>query len=447
MSIPLKSGRRRRSYADYKPPGSRGPRNDPFRIIVYLVLIAAGIWAYTRQDMLRSELDSLLASTGGDAPAAGDRAADGRAPLEGSEDAESGSSGSLAAQAEAAYSEGQLTTAIDLYREAIEEDPETAAYYVEVARLLIYEAAVQYGETQQEMLREALDAANNAVLVDPFDPAGYAVMGKVYDWQARPDQATSTILQALDIDGDYALAHSYLAEAYVDLDRWEQAQESIEVALSLQPDHVDIRRDYGYVLETLGDYAGAATQYEAALRLHPRIAYLHVSLARIYAAQSRYDEALDRLFDAQLVNPGNALLAYEIGRTYETYIGDAASALEYYERAVERDPGFGRPWQRIGSLRYFEGRYAEAIVAFERAIALEAVPDALYYQIGLAYAYEGRCDTATRYLEEAQTLAEGDERVLEAVQAGFDTCAGEITPGAEETPEATDEADGDDGEA
>ncbi len=436
MGIPLRDKRRRgrrRSYADYRPPNREsGPRNDPFRIIFYLVLIAGGIWVYFNRDMVRAEI--FEGGEGGISPVS--VAAPRSAPA-----ADVTPAADLSALAEQAYQEGQLTQAVDYYYQAAQAAPEQVDNYVQIARLLVFESAVQYGDRRLEMLDEALQAANNAILADPFDPAGYAIMGKVYDWQGRPDQASSTILQALDIDPEYALAHSYLAEALVDLQRWDQAQESIDRALALQPDHVDIRRDYGYILETLGDYSAAATQYETALRLHPKLSYLHMALGRIYRELGRYDDALDRFFEAQLISPTNALIVYEIGRTYEIYIGDPNSAMEYYQRSTDLDASYGSPWLRMGTLRYFEGRYADAIVAFERALALDAVSPDLYFQIGLAYAYEGRCDTALTYLEQAQSQAPEDERIQDAVQTGFEVCSqptpvpvdvlGTPTPGGE----------------
>jgi tetratricopeptide (TPR) repeat protein len=425
VGIPLKEQRRRirrRSYANYKPPSpNRGPRNDLFRIVVYLVLIAAGVWAYRNQETVRTWLFE------------GTSPAEGRPAVSAVADSTERTAAQVAdgdtppsileEQAEAAYQEGNLPEAVDLYRQAAEADPNNVNNHVQVARLLIYEAGLMTSDDSTAALDEALEAANDAVLVDPYDPAGYAIMGKVYDWQGRPDQASSTILQALDIDEDYALAHSYLAEAFVDLDRWEQAQQSIEQALSLEPNNVDIRRDYGYVLENLGDYAAAATQYEAALSLHPRLPYLHVALARVYRELDDYESALDHLFEAQAAAPSNAVIAFEIGRTYETYIGDTDEALSYYERVVDLDDSFGNAWQRMGSLRYFAGHYADAIVAFEQALALDSLPDELLYQVGLAYAQEGRCDTAQTYLDEAQAAAGENELILEAIQSGYDICS------------------------
>lgn len=438
MSISLKERRRkkgRRSYADWKPPGrNNGPRNDPFRIVFYLVLIAGGIWVYFNQDLVRAELfggtvegetrEGIVTSTRTSSP-------DGNVLTAG--DAE--------AEAEAAYAQGQLADAIELYRQAAEAAPDNTNNYVQIARLLIYESSISVGEERATLLDEAMEAAETAILVDPYDPAGYAIKGKVFDWQGRPDQAASTLLRALDIDKDYALAHGYLAETYVDLNRWEQAQQSIEQAVSLDGNHVDVRRDYGYMHEMFGDYSAAATQYEAALNIHPRLVPLRLSLARVYRELGQYDEALDQLFEAQTVNPSSALVAYELGRTYESYIGDTESALEYYGRATELAENFGSPWLRMGSLRYFNGRYADSIVAFERAIALEALPDTLKYQVGLAYANEGRCETATQYLEDAMAIAQ-DETVLDAITAGYEMCeAPTPEPGELETPE------GDEGEA
>lgn len=437
MGISLKDQRRRgrrRSYADYRPPERNPrPRNDLLRIILYLILIGGGVWAYFNQDKVLSVIQGEGAppETAALAGEEGETAGTQR-PSEADPEV-APAAGDLEAQALDAYASGQLEMAIEYYQQAAELEPAMVRYYVEQARLLIYLSALQYGTAHDESLEAAADAANRATLEAPFEPAGYAILGKVYDWQGRPDQAQSTIARALELDADYALAHSYLAEAQVDLDRWEQSQETIAVALDLAPDNLDVRRDYAYILERLGDYASAATQYEAALQINPNLAFLRIALARAYRVEGQYDAALDQLFSAQVTDPDNPIIAFEIGRTYETYVGDPNEAIANYETATDMDPSYPLPWLRLGTLRYFQGRYADAISAFERSLALETETLDLLYQIGLSYAYEDRCDTAIRYLSQAYDQAEGDERILDAVSTGYELCA-QPTPLPPATP-------------
>ena len=429
MGIPLRKGRRRRrSYADYRPPRYRqGPRNDPFRILFYLLLIAGAIWVYFNREAVRAYLAvqtpqaepaSVSAQVGTPAPDINEVLAQ------------------TVAQAEQAYQEGRLAQAVDLYRKAAEMNPANVGYHVQIARLLLFNSAMQYGEQRRATLSEAEAAANDAITADPFHPAGYAILGKVYDWQNRPDQALSTIRQALDYDPNYAVGIAYYAEALVDLDRWDEATETIEQALALAPNDVDVRRDYAYILERLGDYASAATQYETALRLHPNLPYLHMALGRTYRELGRYTEAQDQFFAAQLIEPSNALIAFELGRTYESYVGDPATALQYYQRAVELDEAFTNAWLRVGALHFYAQNYAEAIAAYERALGLGATNNEVHYQLGFAYAQQGACAEAIPHLREAQAAAQDNQRVLDIIAQGYEACSQIMPTPAPVTPTA-----------
>ncbi len=425
MGIPIRSRKRgRRSYADYKPPGRRQPpRSDPFRVVFYLILIAGALWVYLNPETVRGLLVTQVEEA---------------ARVTGPTPTASADPTNYAAQAEQAYQAGNLSEAIEYYRQASEVSPNTVDYPFQVARLLVFRSAMEYGQTREATLQEALDAANKAILADPFAPHGYAILGKIKDWQGRPEEGLSDLQRALEADGTFALGHSYMAEALVDLDRWDQAQTTIQHALSLDPNNVDIRRDYGYILENLGDYASAATQYEAALQLHPNLPYLRMALGRVYRVLGRYDEALDQFFTTQTLMPASALIPFEIGRTYETYIGDPNSALENYQAAVDLDAGFASPWVRIGTIQYTQGFYSEATASFERALALGVNNVDVQYQLGLAYANQGQCGEALPHLQQARAQAEGDERIIDLVNSGFELCA-EPTPtpgvvGATPTP-------------
>lgn len=425
MSIPIGRGRRpRRSYADYKPPNRKtGPRSDPFRIVFYLVAIAAVVWVWRNprqvMDLVGSQIPQNI-----NAPA-----------IAGGATTPTPEPGQFAVQAEQAYQEGRLSDAIELYRQAADYAPNNVDYPFQTARLLVFQSAMQYGDRRKDTLVEALAAAEKTILADPERPEGYAITGKVMDWQGRVDEAASQISRALGIDKNYALGYSYQAEVLIDQTRWDQAQESIDKALELDPNNVDVRRDYGYVLENMGDYAGAATQYETAVQIHPKLSYLRMALGRTYRTNGRYQEALDQFFTVSTIEPTNALIPFEIGRTYETYIGDPNSAIQQYDHAIELDQDFASPWMRVGTLRYVQGSYVQAIPALARALELGIETVDVYYQLGLSYANEGQCRDAVTHLQKAQNLAEGDQRILDAIQTGFEIC--EQTPTGPATPTPT----------
>lgn len=420
MSIKLRGTRNRRSYADYKPASRKqGPRNDPFRIIFYLVLIAGAVWVYLNSNMIRRDvlkqvgnvnLNSTVSQLG-PTPTATPQ------PEQ------------FAGLAQEAYKAGNVDKAIDLYTKAGDYAPSSVEYHFQVARLLLFKSALQTGAAQENTLKKASDAANKTILANPEKPDGYAILGKILDWQGHPDQAITQISRALETDKNYAPGNSYMSEALVDLKRWDQAEVSIDLARSLDPKNPDILRDYGYFLESQQDYVGAATQYEAALAIEPNQPYIKMSLALNYRSTQKYTEALDQLFAVDTLSPKNPLVEYQIGLTYESYVGDQASALKYYQQSTQADPNYASPWIRLGAIHYVQGSYQQAIPDFEQAIKLGVTDKpSIFVQLALAYANQNRCDQALVNLQKAEALVKPEQTdLLDQIKQGYKQCPA-LTP-------------------
>jgi tetratricopeptide (TPR) repeat protein len=411
LSIKLGGTRHRRSYADYKSPSRKQPpRSDPFRIVFYLLVIGGALWVYRNAPAIRKELFSQVANspqiqTGPAATA-------------------SPQPDQFAKLAGEAYKAGDVPKAIELYTEAGKYAPNSVEYHFQVARLLVFTSALQTGSQHDATLKQALDAANKVILANPERPEGYAIFGKILDWQGQPDQALAQISRALEIDKNYGLGNAYMAEALVDLQRWDQAQTAIDLARSIDPKNPDILRDYGYVLETLGDYGSAATQYQASLAIEPNQPYVELSLARANRTIGKTSAALDELFAVDTLSPKTPLVLFEIGLTYETYVGDATSALKYYDQATQADPNYAPPWIRLGTIHYAQGSYQQAIPAFEQAIKLGITDKPrIYIELGVAYANQSRCDLAIPNLQKAQSLIQPDDQEsLNLIKAGLKLC-------------------------
>jgi len=90
-------------------------------------------------------------------------------------------------QAEEFYSEGKLTLAITAYKEAISSDPDNAANYIALARLQVFSG--QYDE--------AVENAQNALLINSENPMAHAVQGWALGFQEKYGEAEREIQKAL----------------------------------------------------------------------------------------------------------------------------------------------------------------------------------------------------------------------------------------------------------
>jgi tetratricopeptide (TPR) repeat protein len=266
-------------------------------------------------------------------------------------------------EADGLYLQGDLERAMAAYEQVLQITPDDYMIYVRLARLHVFR-----GE-----LRQALETAEQALELAPEEAPPWAVLCMVYDWSGRVPEAIDACRRAVDLDPAYFPAYAYLAEAYVDATLWNEAVEAGQRALELAPqsvDGVDAYRDYGYVLEVLGNYSGAVEYYGQALELHPNLPHLHVDIGRNYLAVADTASAIQAFERAVELDPARADALDWLGRTYLA-IEDYDRAQDYFEDAIQVDPDYAAAYGHLALVFYGRRNYEDAILHFEETIALD----------------------------------------------------------------------------
>lgn len=316
--------------------------SSAIRVLFLLLLIGAGIYVYAliRQEQIRSPFIPT------DVPPTPTRSAL-----------------SYAMEADSAYHQGRLAESTALYEQAVALEPDNVLFYIPLVRLL----AIR-GRTV-----EAVRLGQKATEMAPENARAWAVLGMAYDWNGNVPEAIEACKKAIELDPTSAEAYSYLAEAYADAGRWFEATDAAQTALRLNDRNVDVRRNYGYVLERQGNYWMAVAEYEKALEIHPNLAYIHITLGRNYRdGLGNYEKALVHFQRATEIEPENAQAFGELGWTYHQ-AGEHERAQTYLKRATEVDPRYALAFGRLGINYYARRNYEEAIPNFERAIELSCV--------------------------------------------------------------------------
>jgi tetratricopeptide (TPR) repeat protein len=116
------------------------------------------------------------------------------------------------------------------------------------------------------------------------------------------------------------------------------ARELYRRVLEQSPDDVEARFGYARTSAWLQQYAEAEAAYREGLARAPRSVEGLLGLADVLAWTGRYDEALDRLVDADAIEPGNPEVWRRRGR-FNRWRGDRVAARAAYLRTLEVAPG------------------------------------------------------------------------------------------------------------
>ena len=357
------------------------------------------------------------------------------------------------------FKQGKLTQSISSYQQAIAVQPNNPATYIALAQVQVW--AGQY--------KDAQTSAESALLLNKDNSMANAVRAWALDFEGDYPNALDSIKTALTLDDKNGLAHAYYVEILIDaylsgtgpLDAINTAIEESRVAQTLLPDDLETHRARGYLLEATSNYTEAVQEYQAAININPNIADLHMALGRNYRALGIYDQAITEFTKADALNPADPLPDLYISRTYAT-VGEYGKAAQYAETAVKNSPADASLRGNLGVMYYREGLWPDAIQQLSLVInggqsddgrAIKAIPlvpndvyvAEYYFTYGLALAHLNRCGEALKIAQMISDRIPSDDTAVANANAAVTICrnnlkASPTPPDETATPAATAEA-------
>jgi TolB-like protein/Tfp pilus assembly protein PilF len=255
------------------------------------------------------------------------------------------------------------------------------------------------------------------------------------------EQPPTTDLAAFDL---YSRAKSLLLTAAFsatsDPDR-RKAIELLDEAVKRDPSFFDAYCQLALAHETIYAVRGfdhtparlalAEAAVQAATRLRPDAAETHLARAQyLYYGRRDYAGALAELEIARRALPNDPGL-FELTGYILRRRGHQEDGLRNLERAVELDPRNFYTLQQIALSSQFLGRYAEAIAAFDRALAI--VPDNVETRANREVSYLfWKADTRPLHQTIDAILAQGPGAIANAADVWFFCALAERDPAAAE---------------
>jgi type IV pilus biogenesis/stability protein PilW len=215
-------------------------------------------------------------------------------------------------------------------------------------------------------------------------------------------------------------AKASLGTSLVQEGRLEAGLQELQEALKLDPDNPEFHNAIALGYRDLGKYPEAIHHLQKALELKPGFPDAENNLGTVYLMQGRVDTAIP-LFEKAAANVlyRTPYISYRnLGFAYHQK-GEYEKAIHYYNRAIERFPGFTPVYDDMGLTYEKMGKTDEAIASYKRCIELApkvAVPrlhlGSLYLKLGLHKQAAAelketiRLDPKGPYGKEAQRLLE-----------------------------------------
>ncbi len=255
---------------------------------------------------------------------------------------------------------------------------------------------------QLDDLPAAQIALLEATRRDPTLTAAFFTLGRVYFDQGKFDNAVASYRQAAALQPGDASNHLALAHAYERLQEWDDAAAAYLAALAQQED-ASTHLYLGLVRVQQGQLDAAATEIKRALALDPADALAHASLGDVYLLQGQPDMAADAY--RQAIRADDQSLYHQQLATALARQGKTAEAITAYQEAVARDSRNVAAYTGLGDLLGQVNRLDEAAAAYRQALALAANAPATL--AALAHVEYKRCELtdAVQAAEDAARLA------------------------------------------
>jgi eukaryotic-like serine/threonine-protein kinase len=239
-------------------------------------------------------------------------------------------------------------------------------------------------------LDRSITLLNRAIELDRDYAPAYASLTSAYFEKNRlhadpqwAKQAAQSAARALQLNSDLADCHVAAGVAAMLAGKNNQAEKEFRKAADLDPRSAKPHRWLGFLFSGLGSNKQAEEEQTRALALNPEDWRARINLGLLYYKTARYPEAAAAWEQVSKLTPDNFYVLNNLAGAYMMMDReeDSAAALQ---RSLEIKPAADN-YSNLGMLRFSQGRYADAVPAFEKAVKMMASNYLFWGNLGDAY--------------------------------------------------------------
>jgi eukaryotic-like serine/threonine-protein kinase len=258
---------------------------------------------------------------------------------------------------------------------------------------------------------QAARVLEGVVARSPGFAAAHAGLASAYLTQFQetksPDLVNRSIAsaqRAVDLDPADTRGLTALALGFEAAGRHDEANQALQTALERQPRSDDLHRELGDILVDHGNIEAGLTELREAVRLRPDYWENPTALAMALYRRGRFEEAIVPFTRATELLPSDPLVHARLGAAYHQ-LGRLDDALRQYREAA-RLGGTGPAYANIGTILYRQGKFQEALEAYDQSLQRRPGSQQTWRNKGDALNRLGRTDDARESWENAAALAE-----------------------------------------
>jgi DNA-binding winged helix-turn-helix (wHTH) protein/tetratricopeptide (TPR) repeat protein len=295
----------------------------------------------------------------------------------------------------------------------------SASYDSEPGSILQFQCKLSTAIAEQIRLRLSPDRLTTLARRQTRNAEAYDLYlrGRYFWNQLSPPttrRAVEFYTRATELDPEYALAWSGLADAYAastingdapPLEVWPRARAAASHAVGAEPNLAEAQTSLGVVNFFLGwDWAAAEIEFRKAVALDPSYCLAHRTLGIALSHMRRPEEAKSAVRRARELEPLNAAhhaLSAQVAFNARDYL----AAVEFAQQATVLDPGFLIGYLQLGQAHEQLGNSDLALDALQNAGRLSVSNSKVIALKGYLFAKLGRTHQAREVLNTLEAVS------------------------------------------
>ncbi|XP_078098871.1 protein O-mannosyl-transferase TMTC2-like [Sander vitreus] len=277
-----------------------------------------------------------------------------------------------------------FSEALHYYKLAIGSRPTLASAYLNTGIILMNQGNLE--EAKRTFLTCADIPDEN--LKDPHAHKSSVTsclynLGKLLHEQGQQEEALSVYKEAIQKMPRQFAPHSLfnmMGEAYMRLNRLEEAGHWYRESLRAKPDHIPAHLTYGKHLSIIGQKTEAEKYYLRAIQLDPKKGNCYMHYGQFLLEQSRLGEAAEMAERAAELDSSEFDVVFSAAHMLrQASLNEAAE--RQYERAASLRPDYPAALMNLGAILHLNGKLPDAEANYLRALQLK--PDDVITQSNL----------------------------------------------------------------